>query len=61
MVPDLPPADFHLYYSHIDAISKNPRVDVEKVLKTRYLHEFDRYYYPADLLNLNTIWSKAKS
>ena len=27
---------------HIDQISKNPRIDVEKVRKTRYIHDFDR-------------------
>ena len=28
---------------HVDAISKNPRVDIEAVRKITYLHEFDRY------------------
>ena len=28
---------------HIDPISKNPRVDVERVRNIRYLYEFDRY------------------
>lgn len=30
------------WYSHVDAISKNPRVDIEKVRKVKYLYEFDR-------------------
>lgn len=29
--------------SHADAISKNPRVDIEKVRNVTYLYEFDRY------------------
>ena len=29
--------------SHIDAISKNPRVDIERVRSITYLYEFDRY------------------
>ena len=29
--------------SHVDAISKNPRVDIERVRKIQYLYEFDRY------------------
>ena len=29
--------------SHIDSISKNPRVDVERVRSIKYLYEFDRY------------------
>lgn len=29
--------------SHVDAISKNPRVDIEKVRNITYLYEFDRY------------------
>lgn len=28
--------------SHVDAISKNPRVDIERVRNIKYLHEFDR-------------------
>ena len=28
---------------HVDQISKNPRIDVERVRKAKYLHEFDRY------------------
>ena len=28
--------------SHADELSKNPRVDVEKVRNTVFLHEFDR-------------------
>ena len=31
--------------SHVDAISKNPRVDIEKVRKITYLYEFDRYEF----------------
>ena len=29
-------------YSHVDAIAKNPLVDIERVRNVRYLHEFDR-------------------
>jgi len=29
-------------FSHLKEISKNPRIDVEKVLQIKYLHEFDR-------------------
>ena len=28
---------------HVEEISKNPKVDVEKVRSIRYLYEFDRY------------------
>ena len=28
--------------SHVDAIAKNPRLDIEKVRNIRYLFEFDR-------------------
>ena len=31
-----------LFERHVDEISKNPLIDVEKVRKTVYLHEFDR-------------------
>ncbi|KAJ5279968.1 hypothetical protein N7478_005340 [Penicillium angulare] len=31
-----------LFERHVDSISKNPRVDVEAVRKSTYLHEFDR-------------------
>ena len=31
-----------LFEKHVDQISKNPRIDVEKVRRLRYLHEFDR-------------------
>ena len=31
-----------LFETHMDQISKNPRIDVEKVRKLKYLHEFDR-------------------
>lgn len=31
-----------LFETHVDQISKNPRIDVEKVRRLRYLHEFDR-------------------
>ena len=30
------------FHSHVEQISKNPRIDVEKVRKAKYLHEFDR-------------------
>ena len=29
--------------SHVEELSKNPRVDIEKVRKITYLYEFDRY------------------
>ena len=29
--------------SHVDAISKNPRVDIARVRSITYLYEFDRY------------------
>jgi hypothetical protein len=29
-------------YRHVEEISKNPRIDVEKVRNINYLHEFDR-------------------
>ena len=29
--------------SHVDSISKNPRVNVERVRSIKYLYEFDRY------------------
>ena len=42
---------------HIEQISQNPRVDVERVRKVIYLHEFDRYepifYSHAYLRNAN--------
>jgi hypothetical protein len=28
--------------SHVEEISKNPRIDIGKVRDVRYLHEFDR-------------------
>lgn len=28
--------------SHIEQITKNPRIDVDKVRRAKYLHEFDR-------------------
>lgn len=31
--------------SHVDAISQNPRVDIEKVRNITYLYEFDRYEF----------------
>ncbi|ERF69292.1 hypothetical protein EPUS_03996 [Endocarpon pusillum Z07020] len=31
-----------LFETHVDQISKNPRIDVEKIRRLRYLHEFDR-------------------
>lgn len=31
-----------LLEEHVDEISKNPRVDVERVRKIKYLFEFDR-------------------
>ena len=33
----------HYGCSHVEEISKNTRVDVEKVRKINYLFEFDRY------------------
>lgn len=32
-----------LFETHMDQILKNPKIDVEKVRKLKYLHEFDRY------------------
>lgn len=29
--------------SHVDSISKNPRVNIERVRSITYLYEFDRY------------------
>ena len=29
--------------SHVDSISKNPRVNIERVRSIKYLYEFDRY------------------
>lgn len=29
-------------YRHVDQISKNPAIDVERIRKIKYLHEFDR-------------------
>ena len=29
--------------SHVDPISKNPRVNIERVRGIKYLYEFDRY------------------
>jgi predicted alpha/beta-fold hydrolase len=31
-----------LFEEHVEQVSKNPRIDLEAVRKTRYLHEFDR-------------------
>lgn len=31
-----------LFEMHVDQISKNPRIDVERVRRMKYLHEFDR-------------------
>ncbi len=31
-----------LFETHVDQISKNPRIDVEKIRKLKYLYEFDR-------------------
>ncbi|KAI9832513.1 MAG: hypothetical protein M1819_004302 [Sarea resinae] len=31
-----------LFENHIEAVSKNPRVDIAKVMGIKYLHEFDR-------------------
>ncbi|KAI9847840.1 MAG: hypothetical protein M1837_001733 [Sclerophora amabilis] len=31
-----------LFETHVDQIRQNPRVDIEKVRKVKYLHEFDR-------------------
>ncbi|KAI2791794.1 hypothetical protein POX_c04673 [Penicillium oxalicum] len=31
-----------LFEAHVDQVSKNPRIDVEAIRKTTYLHEFDR-------------------
>ncbi|EAW08659.1 putative hydrolase, alpha/beta fold family [Aspergillus clavatus NRRL 1] len=31
-----------LFEQHVEQVSKNPRVDVEAVRKSKYLHEFDR-------------------
>lgn len=32
----------NLFEEHVDQISKNPRIEVDKVRRSRYLHEFDR-------------------
>jgi uncharacterized protein len=32
-----------LFEQHVDEISKNPKIDVAKIRKLKYLHEFDRY------------------
>lgn len=32
-----------LFESHVDQISKNPKIDVDVVRNIKYLHEFDRY------------------
>lgn len=32
----------NLFETHVDQISKNSRIEVEKVRRVRYLHEFDR-------------------
>lgn len=29
-------------YSHVNEVQEHPRVDVERVRNTKYLHEFDR-------------------
>ncbi|KAI9742040.1 MAG: hypothetical protein M1834_000430 [Cirrosporium novae-zelandiae] len=31
-----------LFQQHVDQISKNPRIDVDRVMSVKYLHEFDR-------------------
>jgi uncharacterized protein len=31
-----------LFETHVDQISKNPRIDVEKIRRLKYLYEFDR-------------------
>lgn len=31
-----------LFEQHVDQISKNPQIDVEKIRSNKYLHEFDR-------------------
>ncbi|KAJ9641975.1 hypothetical protein H2201_004509 [Coniosporium apollinis] len=31
-----------LFETHVDQIAKNPRIDIERVRKVKYLHEFDR-------------------
>jgi predicted alpha/beta-fold hydrolase len=31
-----------LFERHVEQLSKNPRIDIEKVRAVRYLHEFDR-------------------
>lgn len=28
---------------HVEELSKNPNLDLEKIRSTKYLHEFDRY------------------
>jgi predicted alpha/beta-fold hydrolase len=32
-----------LFERHVEQLSKNPNIDIDKVRKSRYLHEFDRY------------------
>jgi uncharacterized protein len=32
-----------LFETHVDQVSKNPRIDIEKVRTVKYLFEFDRY------------------
>ena len=36
--------------SHVDAISENPRVDIDKVRNVTYLYEFDRYKFLSERL-----------
>jgi uncharacterized protein len=31
-----------LFEAHVEQISKNPQIDVEKVMRVKYLHDFDR-------------------
>jgi len=32
-----------LSFSHVEQVSKNPKIDVDLVRSSKYLHEFDRY------------------
>ncbi|RMZ86205.1 hypothetical protein DV737_g319, partial [Chaetothyriales sp. CBS 132003] len=32
-----------LFYRHVDQLSKNPNIDLDKVRSVKYLNEFDRY------------------
>ena len=36
--------------SHVDTISQNPRVDIDKVRNVTYLYEFDRYGFLSERL-----------